>query len=142
MRRRRGQGPHLAKRWEPRGFSRVAAAFSSYDGDLRLPGLVFCGGMELRLHLKLFKDNTTFRDVCGNCGFFGDARGRQYSFPNFEPVSCLMFSSNSSFLIHMQVSQGAGKLMWYSNLFKNFPNSTGTLRSESDPASRKSGAEP
>ena len=25
--------PH-AKRWEPRGFSRVAAAFSSYDGDL------------------------------------------------------------------------------------------------------------
>ena len=37
LRRRRGQGPHLAKRWEPRGFSRVAAAFSSYDGDLRLP---------------------------------------------------------------------------------------------------------
>ena len=25
-RRRRGQGPHLAKRWEPRGFSRVAAS--------------------------------------------------------------------------------------------------------------------
>ena len=23
-------GPHLAKRWEPRGFSRVAAGFSSY----------------------------------------------------------------------------------------------------------------
>ena len=37
LRRRRGQGPHLAKTWEPRGFSRVAAAFSSYDGDLRLP---------------------------------------------------------------------------------------------------------
>ena len=34
---RRGQGPHLAKRWEPRGFSRVAAAFLSYDGDLSLP---------------------------------------------------------------------------------------------------------
>ena len=32
-----GQGPHLAKRWEPRGFSRVAAGFSSNDGDLRLP---------------------------------------------------------------------------------------------------------
>ena len=32
-----GQGPHLAKRWEPRGFSRVAAAFSSYDVDLSLP---------------------------------------------------------------------------------------------------------
>ena len=37
---RRGQGPHLAKRWDPRGFSRVAAAFSSYDGDtlVFLPG--------------------------------------------------------------------------------------------------------
>ena len=37
LRRRRGQGPHLAKWWEPRGFSRVAAGFFSYDGDLRLP---------------------------------------------------------------------------------------------------------
>ena len=37
LRRRRGQGPHLAKTWEPRCFSRVAAGFSSYDGDLRLP---------------------------------------------------------------------------------------------------------
>ena len=37
LRRRRGQGPHLAKRWEPRGLSRVAAGFSSYDGDLSLP---------------------------------------------------------------------------------------------------------
>ena len=36
---------------------------------------MFCGGMELRLHLKLFNDDTTFRDVCGTCGFFGDARG-------------------------------------------------------------------
>ena len=32
-----GQGPHLAKAWDPRGFTRVAAGFSSYDGDLRLP---------------------------------------------------------------------------------------------------------
>ena len=37
LRRRHGKGPHLAKRWEPRGFSRVAAGFSSYDWDLRLP---------------------------------------------------------------------------------------------------------
>ena len=37
LRCRRGQGPHLAKRWEPRGVSRVAAGFSSYDRDLRLP---------------------------------------------------------------------------------------------------------
>ena len=37
LRRRRGQGPHLAKRWEPRCFSRVAAGFSSYDREFRLP---------------------------------------------------------------------------------------------------------
>ena len=37
LRRRPRQGPHLSKRWEPRGFSRVAAGFSSYDGDLSLP---------------------------------------------------------------------------------------------------------
>ena len=37
LRRCRGQRPHLAKTLEPRGFSRVAAGFSSYDGDFRLP---------------------------------------------------------------------------------------------------------
>ena len=37
LRRRSGQGPHLAKTLGPRGFSRVAAGFSSYDGDFRLP---------------------------------------------------------------------------------------------------------
>ena len=36
-RRRSGQGPHLAKTLEPRGFSRVAAGCSSYDGDFRFP---------------------------------------------------------------------------------------------------------
>ena len=37
LRRRGGEGPHLAKTWEPRGVSRVAAGFSSYDRDLILP---------------------------------------------------------------------------------------------------------
>ena len=37
LRHRHGQRPHLAKRWEPRGVSRVAAGFSIYDWDLRLP---------------------------------------------------------------------------------------------------------
>ena len=32
-----GQGPHLAMTGEPRGFSRVAAGFSSYEGEFRLP---------------------------------------------------------------------------------------------------------
>ena len=59
LRRRRGQGPHLAKRWEPRGFPRVAAAFSSYDGDLSLPlGLalgspIFPSGCEGKLGVAL-----------------------------------------------------------------------------------------
>ena len=35
LRRRSGQGPHLAKTLGPRGFSRVAAVFSSYSGGLR-----------------------------------------------------------------------------------------------------------
>ena len=37
LRRRTGQGPHLAKTLKPRGFSRVAAGFSSFDEDFRLP---------------------------------------------------------------------------------------------------------
>ena len=37
LRRHSGQVPHLAKTLEPRGFSRVVAGFSSYDGDYRLP---------------------------------------------------------------------------------------------------------
>ena len=59
LRRRGGQGPHLAKRWEPRGFSRVAAGVSSYDGDLSLPlGLalgspIFPSGCEGKLGVAL-----------------------------------------------------------------------------------------
>ena len=44
-----------------------------------------------------------------------------YSFPNFEPVHCSMSSSNCYFLIHIQVSQETGKVVWYSHLFQNFP---------------------
>ena len=36
LRRRRWQGSHLAKSLDPRGFSRGAAGFSSYNGDLSL----------------------------------------------------------------------------------------------------------
>ena len=44
-----------------------------------------------------------------------------HSFPKFEPVSCSMFSSNCCFLICIQVSQEAGKVVWYTHLFQNFP---------------------
>ena len=43
-----------------------------------------------------------------------------YSFPDFEPVCCSMSSSNCCFLTCIQISQEAGKVVWYSQLFKNF----------------------
>ena len=44
-----------------------------------------------------------------------------YSLPNFEPVHCSMSSSNCCFLTCIQISQEAGKVVWYSYLLKNFP---------------------
>ena len=44
-----------------------------------------------------------------------------YSFPDLEPVCCSMSGPNCCFLTHIQVSQEAGKVVWYSHLFKNFP---------------------
>ena len=43
-----------------------------------------------------------------------------YSFPNFEPVHCSMYGSDCCFLTCIQVSQEAGKVIWYSHLLKNF----------------------
>ena len=34
---------------------------------------------------------------------------------------CSMSGSNCSFLTCIQISQEAGKVVWYSHLFKNFP---------------------
>ena len=39
-----------------------------------------------------------------------------YSFPNLEPVCCFMSSSNCCFLTCIQISQEAGKVVWYSCL--------------------------
>ena len=44
-----------------------------------------------------------------------------YSFPNLEPACCSMSDSNCWFLTCIQVSWEAGKVVWYSHLFKNFP---------------------
>ena len=44
-----------------------------------------------------------------------------YSFPNLEPVHCSMSDSNCCFLNCIQISQKAGKVVWYSHLFQNFP---------------------
>ena len=44
-----------------------------------------------------------------------------YSFPDLEPVCCSMYSSNCCCLTCIQISQKAGQVIWYSHLFKNFP---------------------
>ena len=44
-----------------------------------------------------------------------------YSFLNLEPVHCSMSGSNCWFLTGLQISQEATKVVWYSHLFKNFP---------------------
>ena len=43
-----------------------------------------------------------------------------YSFSYLEPVSCSLSSSNCCFFICIQISQVAGQIVWYSNLFQNF----------------------
>ena len=43
-----------------------------------------------------------------------------YPFPNLESVHCSMSGSNYCFLTCIQVSQEAGKVVWYSYLFQNF----------------------
>ena len=42
-----------------------------------------------------------------------------YSFPNFEPVCCFLSGSVASSSAY--ISQEEGKVVWYSHLFKNFP---------------------
>ena len=44
-----------------------------------------------------------------------------YSFPDLEPVCCSTSSSNCCLLSWIQISQEAGQVVWYSHLFKNFP---------------------
>ena len=44
-----------------------------------------------------------------------------YSFHNLELACCSMSSSNCCFLTCIQFSQEAGEVIWYSHLFKNFP---------------------
>ena len=44
-----------------------------------------------------------------------------YSFSNFELVHCSMSGSNCWFLTCIQISQEAGKVVWYSHLLKNLP---------------------
>ena len=44
-----------------------------------------------------------------------------YSFLDLEPVYCCMSSFKCCFLTCIQISQEAGQVVWYSHLFKKFP---------------------
>ena len=44
-----------------------------------------------------------------------------YYFPDLEPIYSSLSSSNCCFLICIQISQEAGQVIWYSHLFKHFP---------------------
>ena len=44
-----------------------------------------------------------------------------YPFPNLEPVHFSMSGSYFCFLTCIQISQEAGKVIWCSHLFQNFP---------------------
>ena len=44
-----------------------------------------------------------------------------YSYLNFEPLCCSMSGSKCSFLTCIEISHEAGQAVWYSHLFKNFP---------------------
>ena len=44
-----------------------------------------------------------------------------YSFPNLDLVHCSTSSSNCCFLTLIQISQEAGKVVWYLHLLNNFP---------------------
>ena len=50
----------------------------------------------------------------------GEYAALMYSFPDLEPVSFSMSSSNSCFLACIQISQEAGQVVWDSHLFKSF----------------------
>ena len=39
---------------------------------------------------------------------------------SLEPTSCSIQGSNCCFLIHMQVSQETGKMVWHSHLSKSY----------------------
>ena len=44
-----------------------------------------------------------------------------HSFPYLEPVCCSLSGSDCCFLTCIRISQEAGKVVWYSHLFKNVP---------------------
>ena len=65
-------------------------------------------------------DWATFTSLWIEVNKQGDYTALMYSFPNFEPVCFSMSGSNCCFLTCIQISQEAGKVVWYSHHLKNF----------------------
>ena len=80
-------------------------------------------GSEPRRNLQNRRvENEESRQVMGyNYGLGWEYVELMYSFPNLEPFCCSMSGSNCCFLTCIQVSQEAGKVVWYSHLLKHFP---------------------
>ena len=80
-------------------------------------------GSEPRRNLQNRRvENEESRQVMGyNSGLGWEYVELMYSFPNLEPFCCSMSGSNCCFLTCIQVSQEAGKVVWYSHLLKHFP---------------------
>ena len=73
----------------------------------------------------LFCDFIVIQEVCFSIGTSISSKTIPLS-SNFEPVhwsdsDCCMSGSTCHFLTCIQISQEAGKVFWYSHLFKNFP---------------------
>ena len=45
-----------------------------------------------------------------------------YSFPGLEPICSSMSGTKCCLFICIQISQEAGKVIWYSHIFENFPH--------------------
>ena len=73
----------------------------------------------------LFCDFIVIQEVCFSIGTSISSKTIPLS-SDFEPVhwfdsDCCMSGSTCHFLTCIQISQEAGKVFWYSHLFKNFP---------------------
>ena len=62
----------------------------------------------------------TMDSVCKLNNQGNNIQALMYSLPNLEPVCCSVSSTNCCFSTYIDVSQEAGKVVWYSHLLKNF----------------------
>ena len=91
----------------------------------RIPGMEEPGGLP---SIEVHRVGHDWSDLAAAAAFCIEVKkawwqntALTYSFPNLEAVCCSMSSSHCCFLTCIQISQEAGKVIWYSHLFQNFP---------------------